>query len=109
MPSQKSQPTTELVFDMQLRTSRATKPGAPDMPKPKRSTAEVTAEKTAKEDNKVAKTAARQAAIKKVAGLENTMAVADANANLIANHPVKDNGMLVGSGPIPPPQQLDRP
>ena len=117
MPSQKSQPTTELAFDMQLRMSRATNPGAPNMPKPKRSTAEVTAENTAKEDNKAAKIATRQAAINKVAALENTMAAADANANRIANHPpisnkeklvqkpvaVKDKGTLVDSVPVPPP------
>ena len=102
MPSQKSQPTStaQRVFDMQLRTSRAVNPGAPDMPKPKRSTAEVTAEKTAKEDDKAAKAAYRQAAIKKVAALENTMVTTDANANLIANHPPALNKEKIVRKPV---------
>jgi hypothetical protein len=70
------------------------------MPKQKRSTAEVTAEKTAKEDDKAVKTAHRQAAIKKVALLENTMVAADANANLVANHPPTSNKEKIVRKPV---------
>ena len=100
MVSQKSQPSAPHVFDMRLRMSRATNPGAPDMCKPKRSTAEVMAEKTAKEDKKAAKTARHMAAIKKVAALENTMAAADAAANLIANHPPTSNKEKIAHKPV---------
>ena len=100
MVSQKTQPTAERAFDMKLRTSRATNPGAPDMRKSKRSTAEVKAEKTAKEDDKAAKTARHKAAIKKVAMLENAMVAADATANLIANHPPTSNKEKIAHKPV---------
>jgi len=73
-------PTPQL--EMKLRGGRATHPGAPDMPKLKRSTAQVAAEKAEKEREKEAKAATRQIAIQKVATLENEMMLEDTSHDL---------------------------
>jgi hypothetical protein len=57
------------------------------MPKPKRSTEVVQAEKLVKQNEKVAKDASQQAAIQKVAELENEMAQKDGQTDLMADHP----------------------
>jgi hypothetical protein len=72
---------------MRLRGTRAANPGAPDMPKPKRSTEVVQAEKLAKQSEKEEKEASRQAAIQKVAELENEMAEKEEQMNLFSDHP----------------------
>jgi hypothetical protein len=57
------------------------------MPKPKRSTEVVQAEKLAKQTEKEEKEASRQTAIQKVAELENEMEQKDEQMNLFADHP----------------------
>jgi hypothetical protein len=88
MPPKKSIiPPAPPDLQMRLRGSRAVNPGAPDMPKPKRSSEVVQAERSAKEKEKEAKSAARDAAIARIAELENEMEQADNQTDLVANHP----------------------
>lgn len=88
MPPKKSIiPSVPKDLQMRLRGTRATNPGAPDMLKPKRSTEVVQAEKLAKRNEKEAKDVSRQAAIQKVAELENEMEQRDEQTDLMADHP----------------------
>jgi len=74
---------------MKLRTARAAMPGAPDKPRAKRTTAEVQAEKAAKEKTKKEKETAKKQAISRVAELEDEMQHKDALTEVEANHPPK--------------------
>jgi|HubBroStandDraft_1064217.scaffolds.fasta_scaffold971211_2 hypothetical protein len=69
-----------------LRTGRAATPGAPDQPKPRRTSAQVTKDKRRAEAAKKKKETDRAAAIRAVSEKENAMARADRVASLAANH-----------------------
>jgi hypothetical protein len=87
MPPRKVYPPAAPERLQALRPGRAATPGAVDKPKPKRSSAEVAADKRRNEESKKKKLADREAAILAVSEKENRMAEADRAADDVADHP----------------------
>ena len=72
---------------MRLRPNRSVAPGKPDMPAPRKSSAEVAAEKTQKEQDKENKQKALDDGIKTLSKLEDEMQQNDKENDITANHP----------------------